>query len=86
VIGDLPVGGWCVQAAEAEQGLEGGEWGAAAVVPEDELVEVDLEVLGRDAAVGALEPGLEIRDRSVGSWQHELLVGEALALLVDDWS
>jgi len=41
--------------------LKGGEWGAAAVVPEDELVEVDVEVLRRDAVVGALQPGLEVR-------------------------
>jgi hypothetical protein len=34
-----PIGG------EAEQRLEGGHRGAAPVVPEDELVEVDLQVL-----------------------------------------
>src|SRR5207249_6842826 len=50
-------------------------------VAEDELVEVDLEVLGRDAVVGALEPGLQVRERSVGAWQHPLAVGKTGALL-----
>jgi len=44
--------------SEAEQGLEGGHWCVATVVAEDELVEVDLQMVGRDAAVGALKPGL----------------------------
>jgi len=37
-----------VERAETEQRLEGGE-GASAVVPENELIEVDLQVLRRDA-------------------------------------
>jgi hypothetical protein len=52
--GDLAVGGRFVQRPEAEQGLEGGHRCASAVVAEDELVEVDLQVLGRHATVGAL--------------------------------
>jgi hypothetical protein len=42
-------------AAEAEQGLEGGQGGPASVESEDELVQVDLQVLGGDAFVGALQ-------------------------------
>ena len=43
---------------EAEEGLEGRHRGAAAVVAEDELVEVDLQVGIADAAVGAVHPRL----------------------------
>ena len=51
---------------------------------EDELVQVDLQVLGRDAAMGALQPGLQVGDRAVRARQDELLVGEPETLLVDD--
>ena len=61
-----------MQCAEPEQRLEGGHRGAAAVVAEDELVEVDLQVLGRDAAMGAVHPGLEVGDRAVGAGQQLL--------------
>jgi hypothetical protein len=61
-----------MQGSEAEQGLEGGHRGAAAVVPEDELVEVGLQVLGRDAAVGALQPGFQVGGSAVGA-REELL-------------
>jgi hypothetical protein len=35
-----------VQRPEAEQGLKRGHWHAAAVVAGDELVEIDLQVIG----------------------------------------
>jgi hypothetical protein len=50
--GDLVVGGGRALGAEPKQGLEGGHWGAAAVMAEDVLVEVDLQVGVADAAVG----------------------------------
>ena len=59
-MGDLVVGGGLVQCGESEQRLEGGHGGVAAVVAEDVLVEVDLEVRVADAAVGAVHPGLEV--------------------------
>jgi hypothetical protein len=49
-----------VLGAESEEGLEGRHRGAAAVVAEDVFVEVDLQVLVRDAAVGAMQPRLEV--------------------------
>src|SRR5712691_610692 len=61
-------------------GFAAGGGCAAAVVAEDELVEVDLEMFRRDAVMGALEPGLEVRECSVGAWQHPLAVGRAGAL------
>src|SRR5215211_8757477 len=61
--GDFAVSRRLVEGAEAEQGLEGGHWRAAAVVAEDELVEVDGQMVVGDAAVGAVHPGLEVRDR-----------------------
>jgi hypothetical protein len=42
VSGDLLVGAGLLLGAEAEEGLEGGHRGAAAVVAKDVLVEVDL--------------------------------------------
>ena len=47
-------------APEAEHSLESGHGRASAVEAEGELVEVDLQVLLADAAVGALQPGLEV--------------------------
>ncbi len=46
ISGDLAVGGGLAQCPEPEQCLEGRHWRASAVVAEDELVEVDLQVLG----------------------------------------
>ena len=43
--GDLAIGGRLMDRAEPEQRLEGRHRRAAAVVAEDELVEVDLQVL-----------------------------------------
>ncbi len=43
--GDLAVGRRIVDRTEPEKGLESGHRGAAAVVAEDELVEVDGEML-----------------------------------------
>jgi hypothetical protein len=77
--GDLPVGGWLVRGAEAEQCLEAGERRTAPVVSKDELIEVDLEVFRRDAVVGALQPG-EVGERSVRARQQPLAVGEASVL------
>jgi hypothetical protein len=65
---------------EPEQRLEGRHWGAAAVVAEDELVEVDLQVLLGGAAVGALQPGLEVGE---GAVQNEAALLAAPAL--GDW-
>ena len=54
-----------MECAQAEQGLERGHGRVAAVVPEGELIEVGLQVLGRGAVMGAGEPGLEVGDRPV---------------------
>jgi hypothetical protein len=63
---DLPVGARLVKGSQPEQGLKGGHRGAAAVVAEDKLVEIGLQVLGRDAAVGALQPGLQVGGGAMG--------------------
>jgi hypothetical protein len=67
VCGDLGVGARRLGGAKPEQPLEGGHRGAAAVVAEDELVEVDLQVLLRRAAVSPLQPGLEVGEGAVGA-------------------
>jgi len=53
------VGGGLLLAPEAEHSLESGHGRASAVEAEGEL-EVDLQVLVADAAVGVLQPGLEV--------------------------
>jgi hypothetical protein len=69
--------------AEAEQGLEGGHGRPASVEAEDELVEVDLQMLGGDALVGALQPALEVADGSVNAGQDvvEVLDGDPAGAL-----
>jgi len=52
---------------------------------EDELVEIDLEVLVADAAVGAVHPGLEVADRAVRARQ-QLLAGSVLCWTRRRWS
>ena len=69
--------------AEPEQRLEGRHRRAAAVVAEDELVEVDLQVLGGGAAVRVLKPGLKVGEGPVGagritwrsSWRQRWAIG-----------
>ena len=68
-VDDLVVGGAARLTAESGQGLEPGHRGAAAVEPERELVEVDLQVLGTDPAVCALQPGLEVAAHPVNAGQ-----------------
>jgi hypothetical protein len=55
-----------IRFAQAEQSLKGSHRGAPAVVAEDELVEVDLQVLLGGTAVGSLQPGLEVGEGAVG--------------------
>jgi multidrug transporter EmrE-like cation transporter len=62
---DLLIDRRIVDRAEPEEGLEGGHRGAAAVVAEDELVEVDGQVLLGDASMGAVHPGLQVGYRSM---------------------
>jgi len=55
--------------AEAEKGLKRGHRRSPSVVTEDEFVEIDLQMLGAHAAVGAAEPGREVRDRPICAWR-----------------
>ena len=55
--------------AQTEQGLEGRHGRAPSVEAKDVLVEVDLQVLLGDAAVGALQPRLEVADHAVDAGQ-----------------
>jgi hypothetical protein len=78
------VGRGFVGRSEAEQRLEAGERGVAPVVPEDELVEVDLQVLGRDANAGRLprqgtvaSPFVVFERDEVSSVAGSLLLSEA---------
>ena len=76
---DLGSGRRRMLTAETEKGLKRGHRRASSVVTEDELVEVDLQVLGAHAAVGAAEPGLEVRDLPVRPRQDGVGVAVAFA-------
>jgi hypothetical protein len=82
VEGDLAVGRGVVEGAEPEERLEGCHRGAAPVVAEDVLVEVDGQVFVGGAAVGTVHPGLEVGDRAVRAGQ-QLLAGRYRAVHAD---
>src|SRR5487761_891539 len=64
------MGGGRQTGSDAEQGLEGSHWSAPAVEPENELIEVDLQLELGDSAVGAPQPGLQVADHAVDTGQH----------------
>src|SRR5918996_3029504 len=53
-------------APKTKQRLEGGPWLPATVGPEDELIEVDLELPAAHSVVSAHKPVLEVADHPVG--------------------
>ena len=55
-----------MDSSEAKESLKSGHRLPATVVPEDELVQVDLELATAYAVVGANEPLLQVTDGSVG--------------------
>ena len=54
-----------VESSKAQESLESGHGLPPAVVSEDELVEVDLELTATNAVVGANQPLLQVADGSV---------------------
>ena len=61
-----------VESSKAKESLESGHGLPPAVVSEDELVELDLELTTADAMVGANQPLLEVTDGSVGQGHDRL--------------
>jgi hypothetical protein len=61
-----------VESSKAKESLESGHGLPSAVVSEDELVEVDLELTAADAMVGANQPLLEVTDGSVARGTTDL--------------
>ena len=55
-----------VESSKAKESLEGGHGLSPAVVSEDELVELHLELTAAYAVVGANQPLLQVTDSSVG--------------------
>src|ERR671937_203659 len=80
VSGDLAIGRGRADGAEAEQRLEGGHRGPPTVMAKDELVEVDLQMLGGGSPVGALKPSLEVGEGPVSARQDHLALLAAPAL------
>jgi len=56
--------------AQAEERLEGGRRRAAAIQPEGEFVEVDLQMLVADPVVSPAQPGLEVSEHPVDPRQQ----------------
>jgi len=69
---DLVVARGASATAKAKEGLEGGPWLPAPVGPEDELIEVDLELPAADSVVSTHEPVLEVADHPVGKGNNGL--------------
>src|SRR5919201_4633134 len=80
VSGDLGIGRGRADGAEAEQRLEGGHRGPPTVMAKDELVEVDLQMLGGGSPLGALKPSLEVGEGPVSARQDHLALLAAPAL------
>ena len=55
-----------VESSKAKESLESGHGLPPAVVSEDELVEVDLELTTADAVMGSDQPLLQVADCAVG--------------------
>gem|GEM_PF-4270356 len=62
---DVLISRWSLCAAKTEQCLKRGLRGSAAIVSEDELVEVHRKLRPADAVVRAYEPALKVTDRAV---------------------
>src|SRR5919199_6554728 len=58
--------------SDAEERAKGGMPGTASVEPEDELVEVGLEVLSTQNVIDAEGPALEVGEDAVGPGQHDM--------------
>lgn len=69
-----------MRAAQAEQRAERVEWVEPAVEPEHELVQVRLQVIGRDAVVRAVDPRLQVREHEVDDRQVVLANARLAAL------
>ena len=61
-----------MDSAEAEEGLERRHRLVSAVVPKDELVQVDLELGATDPVVSAYEPLLQVTDGAIGRGTTDL--------------
>jgi hypothetical protein len=61
-----------LNSSETKESLKGGRGGLAAVVPEDEFVEVDLELGLTYSVIGADQPLLEISNSAIGEWNSRL--------------
>ncbi len=59
-----------VRSSEAEESLEGSHGVPPAIVPEDELVKIDLELRAAHPVVSADEPLLQVTDGAIGEWHH----------------
>src|SRR5919199_1676880 len=58
--------------SDAEERAKGGMPGTASVEPEDELIEVGLEVLSTQTVIDAERPALEIGEDAMGPGQHNM--------------
>ena len=55
---------------KAEPSLECSHGCPAAVVAEDKLIQINLELIPAYTVMGSVEPLLEVGDRPIGEWHH----------------
>jgi hypothetical protein len=58
--------------AETQKGLESRHWLPSAIVPENKLVQVDLDLTATDPVVSAHEPLLQVPDGAIRQWDYRL--------------
>src|ERR1700678_3634314 len=61
---------WSVHGSEAEECLEGRHGLPSAIVPKDELVQIDLQLGTAHPMVGTEEPLLEVPDGTISEGHH----------------
>ena len=71
-----------VRSSEAEESLESSHGLPSAIVPEDELIKVDLELRAAHPVVSADEPLLQVTDGAIGEGHHRF---RSLAQFGSQW-
>ena len=69
---DIPITRRVAVRSEAQHGLKRDVPIEAAVIPEDELVEVRVDVLAAEPVIGAQSPTLQQREHPVNPWQGDM--------------
>jgi hypothetical protein len=66
--------------SETEQGLKSGHRCLAAIVTENKLIQVNLELLATHAVIGPDQPLLQVPNGPIGQWHHRFRAFAKVAL------